>query len=48
MTLEEKIGQLNLTSSPGDVVTGPKNGENLTNDIRNGRLGNVLNAIGIE
>ena len=48
MTLEEKIGQLNLISSPGDVVTGPKNGEDLTNDIRSGRLGNVLNAIGID
>lgn len=48
MTLEEKIGQLNLINSPGDVVTGPKKGENLTNDIRSGRLGNVLNAIGID
>ena len=48
MTLEEKIGQLNLISSPGDVVTGPKKGEDLTNDIRSGRLGNVLNAIGID
>lgn len=48
MTLEEKIGQLNLINSPGDVVTGPKKGKNLTDDIRSGRLGNVLNAIGID
>lgn len=48
MTLEEKIGQLNLMSAPGDVVTGPQKGENLTNDIKSGNLGNVLNAIGID
>lgn len=48
MTLEEKIGQLNLINSPGDVVTGPKKGKNLTDDIKSGRLGNVLNAIGID
>lgn len=48
MTLEEKIGQLNLMTAPGDVVTGPQKGENLTNDIKSGNLGNVLNAIGID
>lgn len=48
MTLEEKIGQLNLMSAPGDVLTGPQKGENLTNDIKSGNLGNVLNAIGID
>ena len=48
MTLEEKIGQLNLMAAPGDVVTGPKEGADLTEDIRSGRLGNVLNAVGID
>ena len=48
MTLEEKIGQMNLINSPGDVVTGPKKGKDLTDDIKNGRLGNVINAIGID
>ncbi len=48
MTLEEKIGQMNLQSAPGDVVTGPKSGEDLTEDIRSGKLGNVLNATGLD
>ena len=48
MTLEEKIGQMNLQSAPGDVVTGPKQGKDLSEDIRSGKLGNVLNATGLD
>lgn len=50
MTLEEKIGQLNLQDAPGDVVTGPRNhkGTDIAEDIRNGHLGNVLNAVGLD
>ena len=48
MTLEEKIGQLNLLPAKGEVVTGPERGKDLTDDIRSGRLGNVLNALGID
>lgn len=48
MTLEEKIGQLNLMPANGDVVTGPQKGKDLTEDIRKGRIGNVLNAVGLD
>ncbi|MBQ1209806.1 MAG: glycoside hydrolase family 3 C-terminal domain-containing protein [Bacteroidales bacterium] len=48
MTLEEKVGQLNLVSAPGDVVTGPTKGEDITSGIKDGSIGNVLNATGLD
>jgi beta-glucosidase len=43
MTLEEKIGQLNLLTSDMDV-TGPTMRENYRQDIISGRCGNIFNA----
>lgn len=43
MTLEEKIGQLNLLSS-GMAVTGPTISDNFLEDIKAGRCGGVFNA----
>lgn len=43
MTLEEKIGQLNLLSS-GMAVTGPTISKNFLEDIKAGRCGGVFNA----
>ena len=43
MTLEEKIGQITLHSSYGDI-TGPEAGGNVLEKIRTGRCGNILNA----
>lgn len=42
MTLEEKIGQLNLVTA-GETVTGPVRGGATTEDIRSGRIGGVFN-----
>jgi beta-glucosidase len=47
MTLEEKIGQLNMAT--GDhAVTGPVLAEDLTNGVRAGRIGSILNLWGAE
>src|SRR5690625_7411465 len=43
MTLEEKIGQLNLLSS-GMAVTGPTISKNTLSDIKTGRAGGIFNA----
>jgi beta-glucosidase len=43
MTLDEKIGQLNLLTSDWDV-TGPTIREHYLEDIRSGRCGNIFNA----
>lgn len=48
MTLEEKIGQLNLLASKGNIITGPAKGKDCREDIRLGRCGNVLNASSVE
>lgn len=45
MTLEEKIGQLNLVAA-GQAVTGPALGGNASEDIRAGRVGGILNLWG--
>ena len=42
MTLEEKIGQLNLPSS-GDIVTGQAQSSDLGKKIREGKLGGLFN-----
>ena len=47
MTLEEKIGQLNMVASSG-VVTGPGELRDLHEGIRTGRIGNLLNLWGAD
>ncbi|WP_461788776.1 beta-glucosidase BglX [Pedobacter sp.] len=48
MTLEEKIGQLNLTSPPGDIKTGEAVNSDAEKSIRDGKLGAVLNMTGFD
>ncbi len=48
MTLEEKIGQLNLPVAPSEIVTGETTSENILSLIRNGQAGAVFNATGYE
>lgn len=49
MTLEEKIGQLNLlTYSEGDIITGEAVNRNVTEKIRKGFIGGIFNVIGVE
>ena len=49
MTLEEKLGQMNLPSVPNtSVVTGNQKCENVLEDIRAGRVGAILNTYGYE
>ncbi|HEV3178959.1 MAG TPA: glycoside hydrolase family 3 N-terminal domain-containing protein [Steroidobacteraceae bacterium] len=47
MTLEEKIGQLNMAASSA-VVTGPGERRGLDEGIRTGRIGSLLNVWGVE
>ena len=47
MTLEEKIGQLNMVAA-SRVVTGPGELRDLKEGIRTGRIGNLLNLWGAE
>jgi beta-glucosidase len=47
MTLEEKIGQLNMVAA-SRVVTGPGELRDLQEGIRTGRIGNLLNLWGVE
>jgi beta-glucosidase len=47
MTVEEKIGQLNMVASSG-VVTGPGELRDLHQGIRAGRIGNLLNLWGAD
>ena len=47
MTLEEKIGQLNMVAA-SRVVTGPGELHDLHEGIRTGRIGNLLNLWGAE
>ena len=46
MTLEEKLGQLNLPSCPSEIVTGNEKCENILENIRAGRVGAILNTYG--
>ena len=49
MTLEEKLGQMNLPSVPNtSVVTGNQKCENVLEDIRAGKVGGILNTYGYE
>jgi len=47
MTLEEKIGQLNMVAS-SRVITGPGELRDLEDGIRGGRIGSLLNLWGLE
>ncbi|MEJ2004650.1 MAG: glycoside hydrolase family 3 N-terminal domain-containing protein, partial [Cyclobacteriaceae bacterium] len=42
MTLDEKLGQLNLPSS-GDITTGEATNSNVAEDIRAGKVGGLFN-----
>ncbi|GGI27401.1 glycosyl hydrolase [Pedobacter mendelii] len=47
MTVDEKIGQLNLPSS-GDITTGQANSSDIGKKIRNGEVGGLFNIKGVE
>src|SRR5262249_26081397 len=47
MTLEEKIGQLNMAAG-SRVITGPGARRDVEEGIRSGRIGNLLNVWGAE
>ncbi|MFR0676740.1 beta-glucosidase BglX [Dysgonomonas mossii] len=47
MTLEEKIGQLNLPSS-GDITTGQAKSSNIAEKIKKGQVGGLFNIKGVE
>ena len=46
MTLDEKIGQLNLLASP-EAITGEKVSEDISNKIKTGKVGGMFNALDI-
>lgn len=47
MTLEEKLGQLNLPSS-GDIVTGQAKNSNIAQKIKEGKVGGLFNVKGVD
>ena len=47
MTVEEKIGQLNLPTS-GDITTGQANSSNVAKDIQDGKVGGLFNIKSVE
>lgn len=47
MTLEEKIGQLNLPSS-GDITTGQAKSSNIAEKIKKGQVGGLFNIKGVD
>ncbi len=47
MTIDEKIGQLNLLTS-GQIITGEASNSNVTERIRKGEVGGILNLKGAE
>jgi len=47
MTLEEKVGQLNLPSE-GDIITGLGTNDNITAKIKKGQVGGMFNIKGVE
>ncbi len=47
MTVDEKIGQLNLPSS-GDITTGQANSSDIGKKIRDGQVGGLFNIKGVE
>ena len=47
MTLEEKIGQLNLPTS-GDITTGAANSSNVAKNIQEGKVGGLFNIKSVQ
>ncbi len=47
MTLEEKVGQMNLPSD-GDIITGLAENSNISQKIRKGQVGGMFNIKGVE
>lgn len=47
MTIEEKIGQLNLPSA-GDIITGLGDNTNIMSQIKKGQVGGMFNIKGVE
>ncbi len=47
MTLEEKIGQMNLPSD-GDIITGLAENSNIGEKIKKGQVGGMFNIKGVE
>ena len=47
MTLDEKLGQLNLPAA-GDIVTGQAKNSNFSTNIREGKVGGLFNIKGVE
>ncbi len=48
MTLEEKIGQLNLLAAPGDIVTGEAQQSDVAGPIMRGEVGGLFNLKGVD
>ncbi len=48
MTLEEKLGQMNLPAVPSEVITGNEQCENVLEEIRAGKVGAILNTYGYD
>lgn len=48
MTLEEKIGQLNLLTPGGGILTGAVVSQDVDTKIRNGQVGGLFGVIGME
>jgi len=48
MTLEEKIGQTNLLPAPGPIVTGISEQSEIVDQIRQGKVGSILNIKGAD
>src|SRR4051812_19964061 len=48
MTLEEKIGQLNLLTPGGGVATGSVVSSDVENKIRHGQVGGLFGVIGVD
>ncbi|MCQ2288384.1 MAG: beta-glucosidase, partial [Muribaculaceae bacterium] len=48
MTIEERIGQLNLLPAPTEIVTGTKQTDDFVGKIRKGEVGGVLNCKGVK
>lgn len=48
MTLEEKIGQTNLLPAPGPIVTGVSEQTEIVSQIKEGKVGSILNIKGAD
>jgi len=48
MTIEEKIGQLNLPVAPSDITTGEAKSSNIADNIRKGLVGGLFNLRGAD